>query len=137
MLYHYNHPTKHAGEYYILGTTDSDQVYRGFGFESRADQVTTAVEATEGMVVTYHDEVVVTPYFSHSDGRTRSWNEVWSGTGYDWLVSVPDPCCAAMSLLGHGVGMSAEGARYFVKLGQTFDQVLQYYYTGIKIADLY
>jgi hypothetical protein len=136
-LYHYNHPTKHVGEYYILGTTEGDQVYRGFGFESRADAVTAAVEATEGMVVTYHDEVVVTPYFSHSDGRTRAWSEVWSGSGYDWLVSVLDPCCTTMTLLGHGVGMSADGARYFVKQGWTFEQVLQYYYTGIKLMDLY
>lgn len=136
-LYHYEHPTKHAGEPYLLDATASDQVYRGYGFENRAPNVTAAVVATEGQVVTYENEVVVTPYFSHSDGRTRAWEEVWGGGPYPWLVSVADSCCTELELLGHGVGLSALGARQMANDGSTFEDILAYYYTGIALQKVY
>ncbi len=136
-LYHYEHPTKHAGEPYLLDATAGDQVYRGYGFEKRAPNVTAAVVATEGQVVTYDNEVVVTPYFSHSDGRTRAWEEVWGGGPYPWLVSVTDSCCTELELLGHGVGLSALGARQMAQSGSLFHEILAYYYTGIEIVKVY
>jgi peptidoglycan hydrolase-like amidase len=114
-----------------------DQVYRGYNFELRASKVAEAVEATRGQVVAYQNVPVITPYFSHSDGRTRSWEEVWAGDPKPWLVSVPDPACAGMDLFGHGVGMSALGAIAMANDGQTAADILSYYYQGTGLVTLY
>lgn len=37
---------------------------------------------------------------------------------------------------GHGVGMSQYGANYLAKKGKTYDEILKYYYTGIKIGSM-
>lgn len=135
--YLYLHPTKHAAENYIVDTTPNDQVYRGYGFTQRAPNVAAAVQATVGVIVHYGGEPVVTPYFSQSDGRTRAWSEVWSGD-YPYLQSVADPGCSGDSLLGHGVGLSAKGARYFVNEDDWhWRQILTYYYQGITLKQLW
>ncbi len=136
-IYHYLHPTKHADEPYLLDNTSNDQVYCGYGFEQRAPYITKNIKKTRGKIITYDNEVVVTPYFSTSDGRTRSWSEVWNGD-YPYLISVDDPGCEGMTLNGHGVGLSAEGARYFAETEDwTWKEILKYYYTGIKIKKVY
>ncbi len=135
-LYHILTGTKHKTEGFTVDAT-YDQVYRGYGFETRSPQVTEAVEATRGIVVTYQDTPVITPYFSHSDGRTRAWEEVWRGGPYPWLVSVPDPASAGLEMYGHGVGMSAKGALQMGADGQTYDAILKYFYTNTGLRDLY
>lgn len=134
--YHLNTGTKHAAENFTVDAVN-DQVYRGYGFEERAYNIVNLVEETKGVMVTYNGEIVVTPYFSHTDGRTRAWEEVWSGDPKPWLISVPDPACQGMELLGHGVGLSGYGARKMAEEGSTYDQILKYYYTGINIQDYY
>ncbi|NJO91263.1 MAG: hypothetical protein HC831_21595 [Chloroflexia bacterium] len=37
---------------------------------------------------------------------------------------------------GHGVGMCQEGAMNMAKKGHSFDKIIKYYYTGIKIISL-
>ena len=37
---------------------------------------------------------------------------------------------------GHGVGMSQVGANYLAKNGMKYDQIIKYYYTGVKIEKL-
>ncbi|PIS42142.1 MAG: hypothetical protein COT24_04980 [Candidatus Kerfeldbacteria bacterium CG08_land_8_20_14_0_20_40_16] len=135
-MYHIQTGTKHDDENFTVDAT-YDQVYRGYGFELRAPNITQAILDTEGEMVTYENEIVVTPYFSQTDGRTRSWEEVWAGGPYPWLVSVPDPACQGMELLGHGVGMSAYGARAMAEDGEGYKDILQYYYTGIAIEKIY
>jgi len=139
-IYHLNrggrHPENYVDLYNSVGDNGDDQVYRGYGFEVRNPNVVSAVRATEGKVVTYDGEVVVTPYFSQSDGRTRDWQEVWGGSGYPWCVSVEDPYNEGKELLGHGVGMSASGARYFAdEEDKNYDWILRYYYTGIDVGE--
>ncbi|MBI4407094.1 MAG: SpoIID/LytB domain-containing protein [Candidatus Kerfeldbacteria bacterium] len=137
VYFHYLYPTKHAGEPYLVDATANDQVYRGYGFTSRAPNIVSAVDATAGQVITYEDAVVVTPYFSQSDGRTRAWSEVWGGD-YAYLQSVDDPGCAGDTLLGHGVGMSAAGARYFANEQYWhWREILQYYYQGVELTQLW
>ena len=134
--WHYTYPTKHDEENYLLGVTANDQVYRGYNFTERAPNISQAVDDTKGMIVTYDDEVAVTPYFSNSDGRTRSWSEVWAGN-YAYLISVDDPGCEGMTLTGHGVGLSTYGARYFAEQDWGWKKILKYYYTGVEIQQLY
>ena len=129
------HPSDFVDVYNSVNGNGDDQVYRGYSFEIRNTGVKKAVEVTKGTVVKYKGAVVVTPYYSHADGRTRSWEEVWGSKNYPYCVSVPDPYTEGMSLYGHGVGMSALGAmKYAEKENKTYDWILKYYYTGIDIG---
>jgi stage II sporulation protein D len=40
-----------------------------------------------------------------------------------------------MSLRGHGVGMSGCGAKAQAKEGKSAEQILQYYYKGVRITE--
>lgn len=136
-LYNITNPTKHDGEPYILDTSANDQVYRGAGFSKRAPNIVAAQRATAGMVIRHNDALIIAPYFSQSDGRTRSWEEVWNGS-YAWAATVEDPCCTQASLLGHGVGLSAAGARYFAEeMDWGWKKILKYYYTGVTVTQGY
>lgn len=128
---------KHMSEYFDVATGAGDQVYKGYVSETIRPNVVIAVEQTRGQVVTLDGDVVVTPYFSRSDGRTRSWTEVWSSTPHSWLVSVPAPYDAGKTLWGHGVGMSASDAIGRAKDGASWQDILKYYYTGIDITQRY
>jgi hypothetical protein len=136
-LYNLNIGGKHPAAYFTLNATAYDQLYRGYNSELRLPSIVRAVEETRGQVVTYNGEVVVTPYFSRSDGRTRAWEEVWSGGSKPWLISKPDPYCSGLTLLGHGVGLSAYGAMKMALSGSTAEQILKYYYAGIEIKKVY
>lgn len=135
--YNINIGGKHPAGNFHLNASSYDQVYRGYNSEIRLPNFVKAVEDTRGIVVIYNNEIVVTPYFSQSDGRTRAWEEVWWGTGKAWLVSRPDPNCAGMNLFGHGVGLSARGARGMALAGSTFEQILKHYYTGVELKTIY
>lgn len=137
VYYLYLHPTKHDEENFLVDTSANDQVYRGYGFTQRAPNVAAAVEATAGQIVYFEGVPVVTPYFSQSDGRTRAWSEVWNGD-YLYLQSVDDPGCVGDELLGHGVGMSAKGARYFAETEHWhWREILQYYYQGVTLEQIW
>ncbi|MFA6392128.1 MAG: SpoIID/LytB domain-containing protein [Patescibacteria group bacterium] len=135
-IYHYQTGTKHADENFTIDAVN-DQVYRGYGLETRSPNITQAIIDTEGVMVTYENEIVVTPYFSQTDGRTRSWEEVWSGGPYNWLVSVDDPGCNGRTLLGHGVGLSAYGARSMAENGSLYEDILKHYYRGTELIKQY
>jgi peptidoglycan hydrolase-like amidase len=128
---------KHKNEYHDVNTTAGDQVYKGYVSELVRPNVVRAVEETRGSMVTYNNELVVTPYFSRSDGRTRAWTEVWGGSHKPWLVSVPAPYDQGRTLWGHGVGMSALDALERAEDGASWTQILQYYYTGTQIQRAY
>ena len=127
---------KHKSEFHDVNTTAGDQVYKGYVSETIRPNVVAAVEATRGSIVTYGGELVVTPYFSRSDGRTRSWSEVWGGSK-PWCVTVPTPYDAGKTLWGHGVGMSASDALGRARDGASWTDILRYYYTGTEIRKIY
>jgi len=139
VMYHYNRGTKHADRHF---TVDAyyDQVYKGYSAQKVLPRLSEAVEATRGRVVTYAGVVVVTPYYSHSDGRTRSWGEVWgNGDKYPWCMSVKEPEGFDKDyMFGHGVGLSARGAIILdVDLHYTWENILKYYFTGIEVGTNY
>ncbi|MBU1029445.1 hypothetical protein KKE28_04550 [Patescibacteria group bacterium] len=127
---------KHKSEYHDVNTTAGDQVYKGYASELVRPNVVQATEATRGSVVTYGGQLVVTPYFSRSDGRTRSWSEVWGGSK-PWCTSVPTPYDQGKTLWGHGVGMSASDALGRAAAGTSWTEILRYYYTGTEIKRIY
>lgn len=136
-LYHINRGTKHATEYFHVDS-HLDQVYRGYGQEARSPNIVEGVLKTRGQIVTYAEKLAITPYYSRSDGRTRDWTEVWGGSGYAWLKSVPVPHDVGQTLWGHGVGMSARGALYMAsKDGATYDTILKHFYVGTELRKAY
>lgn len=145
-MYHYNRgiefgipdgSTKHAYEHFHLDAT-YDQVYKGYTSETVIPRLAQAVDETKGVVVTYDGGVVITPYFSRSDGRTRSWEEVWYGGPKPWLTSVSVPQDSGQTLWGHGVGMSARGALIMTTdEGETWENTLRYFYQNTKLERIY
>jgi len=149
VVWHHLRGGKHADEYFDINST-TDQVYRGYGFERRSIDPVLAVQATAGLVITHPDAVTqlnpkgvaLAPYSSGTDGRTRSWQEVWNSGGYPWILSVEDPYGIISNwntLSGnHMVGLSAQGARgYATKEDKTFDWILKHYYTGVNVEKIY
>lgn len=138
--YNVDHSTKHTSEHYDLNNTSGDQVYKGYGFETRSPNVKAAVDDTRGKMITYGGNVIVAPYFSRSDGRTRSWTEVWGGTTeqHPYAITVddhwsePSDACS-----GHCVGLSAYGANAQALEGKTYEQIIKYYFTGVALTDFY
>ncbi len=148
-LWHQVRGGKHADEYFDLNSI-TDQVYRGYGFEQRSIDPIKAVKATTGLVITHPEtltdsnpnRIALATYSSGTDGRTRDWQEVWSGDGFPWLISVDDPLGKISNwdtLTGnHMVGMSASGARaYAANEDKSYNWILKHYYTDISIEKLY
>lgn len=129
-------PVKHNGKGFDVDA-DIDQVYRGYAFEEQMPYWSNAVDTTRGMVVTYKNEVVTTPYFARSSGRTRTWREAWGGADKPWIKSVKAQYDRGYSRLGHGVGMSLHDALARTKKGILYEEILKYYYTGVEIKSVY
>lgn len=109
------------------------QHYLGYGFEKRNPAGVKSVRDTHGLVVKYEGKVVKTPYSSSSGGKTLSAEAVWGWKDTPYLQSVDDPGCKNQAKNGHGVGASGCGLLYLAKLGQTYEQMIQYYYKDVKI----
>lgn len=135
--HHLIQATKHADEFFIIDSA-LDQVYKGYGTQQRMNNLLSAVEATRGQVVTYNGEIAITPYYSWSDGRTRSMLEVWK-VDKPWLQSVKEPAgYDKTTMYGHGVGLSGRGAFILARdFNYSADQILKYYYTGVSVAGNY
>lgn len=126
---------KFPGKPYDLDDNPSvTQKYLGANFEKRAPNIKRAVEETEGEIVKYQGSLIKTPYFSQSDGRTRSAEEIWGWKDTPYLKSVPDPYCEGKELKGHGVGLSGCGAEGMAKIGKTAEEIIKYYYQGVEIT---
>lgn len=121
--------------YHLDDDPNHTQKYLGYGVESRSPNIALAVEATNGKIVTYQERQIMTPYFSQSDGRTRSAQEVWGWTNTPYLQSVPDAFCGATELRGHGVGLSGCGATELARQGFLAEEIIKYYYQGVEITD--
>ena len=123
--------------YDLTDDPEECQKYLGYGYESRSPNMGSAVDATEGLIVTYLGKLIKTPYFNETDGtKTKSAEEVWGWTTTPYLVSVPDPLCEATAFSGHGVGLSGCGATAAAENGSTYDEIIEYYYTGVEILSI-
>jgi len=141
VLYHHAVTGERApNKGFDITNTDTDQIYRGYEHEIIAPRLADMVNATRGIIVTNSsgDTPVVTIYFSDSDGRTRSAEEIFHTKRFPWLQSVPDPYHSSSICLGHCVGMSAQGAYGFAKKENwDFKKILNYYYKDIRLVKAY
>ncbi len=131
---------KHDVRNFDVVSNTGDQLYLGYENEVIMPRFVEAARATRGYMVLYNNQVVITPYFANTDGRTRAWTEVWGGSLRPWLVSVVANYDKERRtrLFGHGVGMSQIDASIRAeKEGLDFVSLLKYYYTGTTVERLY
>lgn len=125
---------------YDIGSTADDQIYRGYEYEIITPRMASVFNKMRGVIVTNGegDKPVSAVYFSDSDGRTRSGQEVWKTDRFTHLQSVKDPHHVASRCVGHCTGMSAQGAYGFAaKDDWDFKKILTYYYKGVKLVKAY
>lgn len=137
--YYIQTTSKHDSRFFDVVATTGDQLYLGAGNEPSMPRFIDAVNTTRGLMVTYNNNVVITPYFGNSDGRTRSWAEVWGGNK-PWLVSVPATYDDRdnKKMFGHGIGMSQRDAAIKAEEEKLdWVQLVKYYYTGVEIHKMY
>jgi SpoIID/LytB domain protein len=123
-----------------ITNTPNDQIYRGYEFEIITPRLSSALNKVRGVIATDNeaDKPVVTVYFSDSDGKTRSAQQVWGSSRFSHLQSVEDPHHDASSCVGHCVGMSAQGAYGFAANDNwNFQKILTYYFKGIRLIKAY
>ena len=114
--------------------TTVDQIYLGYNSELYMPRVAELAAQTNGEMVTYNGNPVITPYFSHSSGATKNWK----GKDRPWLKSVKAVYDKGKSMLGHGMGMSNNDAmKCAQKDGWTYTQILEYYYSSTTIEKIY
>lgn len=122
---------------FTITNTANDQLYAGYDYESRIPDFNAQVKATRGIAVTDEDKPIAALYFSGSDGKTRSGEDVWRSKRFPYLQAKNDPY-GGKTLRGHGTGLSAQGAAGFAKNdGWNFRKILTYYYTGVKLERAY
>ncbi|MBT4941636.1 MAG: hypothetical protein HOL80_02630 [Candidatus Magasanikbacteria bacterium] len=121
----------------VLGST-YDQLYLGADVTDHLPQSRKAAKDTRGYMVTYRDEVVITPYFGNSSGHTRSWSSAWGGSHKPWLVPVKAKYDAGRRRFGHGVGMSQRDAALRAKNDNwDWKQLLAHYYSDTEATKIY
>lgn len=136
--YHLNNGVPAAARVYDVVGNTADQLYLGYNSEVLMPRVVKATQETRGEMVTYNGAPVVTPYFGHSNGKTRAWKDVWGGVNKPWLKSVKAVYDKGKKQWGHGVGMSTyDASQRAQKDGWTYDQLLKYYYSGTEVEKIY
>ncbi len=115
-----------------------DQLYLGYNSEISMPRIAAAAALTAGQMVTYQGNPVVTPYFSHSNGKTKNWKNTPGGADRPWLQSVPAVYDKGKKMSGHGIGMSNHDAMQRAKKDNwTYKQILKYYYTDVEVERVY
>lgn len=126
------------------------QKYIGYNYELRGN-MPTAVEQTRGLAVTYEGAVVKTPYFTSSGGRTKTAAEArWNAADFAFVKAVADPWSCGLnsnaigtdfgcpaSARGHGVGVSGMGAAGLAREGRTFREIIDYFFEGVGVEEIY
>lgn len=72
-----------------LDDSTASQVYKGVSTENPQSDL--AVEQTRGIILLYEDKPASLFYYSSSGGYTEDVKNVWGGTTFPYLISVPDP----------------------------------------------
>lgn len=129
---------KHDKRNFDVVATTGDQLYLGYESEKIMPRFVEAAKATRGYMATYEEEVVITPYYGNSSGRTLAWTEVWGGKTKPWLVSVVADYDKGRRKNGHGVGMSQlDAVQRAEKERMGWRELLKYYYRGVEITKMY
>lgn len=115
-----------------------DQLYLGYTSEQKMPRVAQFAQETTGEMVTYKNNVVTTPYFTHTNGQTKDWKNAKGEKDRPWLVSVECIYDKYKKYYGHGIGMSTHDALMrAAKDNWGYVQLLEYYYSGTQVEKIY
>lgn len=117
---------------YDLKDTPEDQAYGGASSETQ--KTNSAVMATKGQVLVNNNKVISAYYHASAGGQTTTSGQVWC-KNLPYLHSVPS-FDDNIPRHGHGVGMSQHGANYLANHGYNAYQILAYFYTNVKLANI-
>lgn len=130
--------SKHDKRFFDVVAHTGDQLYLGANIEETTPLYIEAAAATRGEMVTYQNNIVITPYFGNSDGTTRAFHDVWGGAVRPWLISVDAEYDLGRRRFGHGVGMSQRDAMARAEeAGATYSELIKHYYTGVELEQMY
>ena len=104
---------KRASLGYDLKDTPEDQAYGGASAETA--KTNSAVQETDGLVLTYNYKVVPAYYSASAGGKTLNAKQAW-GSDLPFIRSVPS-FDDNVKKNGHGIGMSQHGANNLAKQG--------------------
>jgi len=147
-MYHLSNGGKYKGEIFHLNNTSSDQIYKGYVFETNAPNLVQAVKSTTGLILKYKGNIVRAVYSSGAPVKTKSACEIWGGEfcdieKYGYLIGgVESPTDAiyknaTCNSSNHCIGLMADGARYLAKSGKNYEEILKYYYQNTNIEKIY
>lgn len=111
----------------------SSQFYLGYEWERYHPEQIKLLEQTKGKMITYRNIPVIGPYFTQSGGESSAkWQKQ-----YPWTQKQKLPYDEGLELKGHGVGLSGNTARRLAEKGYNHEQILKYFFRGIKIQKIY
>lgn len=122
--------TKINSKGYITDHSSIDQAFRA----SRLTGYPNAYEGvnkTRGQMLYYNNKLARCYYSNSNGGRTTSSKERWGGN-YPYLISQVDEYDNGKGD-GHGVGMSQLGAKNRALAGQTYQEILSFYFPGTQV----
>lgn len=143
--------TKYAPQGFKVNATPGNQIYYGYDWEIAHPDIPQGAQATRGQILMHLtgslNEIALTPYSSWTDGRTRSFEEVWGSTDYPWCQAVADPYGKHPTMTtqqlqdagNHMVGLSAHGSLNLADDGYKWksNDILNYYFHSINIRTAY
>lgn len=94
-----------------------------------------AVESTHGQVARLDGRIVQSLFFARTVGRTldSESSPCCGGRTFSYLRSAWSPD-AFDARLGHGTGMSQEGAAVLADWGATAEEIIEHYYRGTEVG---
>ncbi len=121
---------------YQLCATVHCQVY--YGLKETSSQADKAIAATQGLVLTYNNELVDALYSSTTGGVTARFSDVWNGQERPYLKSLIDSPQQLWDLNQNSLESEAE-FRKFISLKEGFNETGRKVFrwrTEAKLADL-
>lgn len=115
---------------YITDKSSIDQAFRASRLTGYPNAYA-GIEKTTGQVLYYNGSLARCYYSSSNGGKTVSSKEKWGGD-FPYLISQEDPYDDG-SKNGHGVGLSQRGAKNRANSGQTYQQILAFYFPGTTL----
>lgn len=115
---------------YITDQSTIDQAFRASRFEGYPNAYA-GVEKTRGQLLYYNNSLARCYYSNSNGGRTTSGKDYWN-EDYPYLIAQDDPYDNG-SGNGHGVGLSQVGAKNRAEAGQSYKEILAFYYPGTRV----
>lgn len=113
------------------------QKYLWAWFEQYGKKWQQALEETKNEIVVYEDYLPILPYFHCSAGFTKSWKENFWRSDTPRLRSVLDFAhCDSWWFAWHGVWLSWDGAEALAEKWVKYDEIIKWYYKGVKIKKI-